>query len=117
MNRALWIVQILLAALFLLAGSMKFIIPGDQMAKQMPSYLSIAFVHFIGACEILGAFGLILPRLLNIKPVLTPVAASGLLIIMVGATAISFQPAPAKAIFPGVTALLCAFVAWGRGKA
>jgi len=54
-NRILWIVQWLLALLFLLAGAMKFILPVDEMTKQMP--LPVGFLRFIGVAEILGAFG------------------------------------------------------------
>jgi len=76
MNAVLWIVQALLAALFLFAGSMKFIMPIEEMTKQMPS-MPGWFLRFIGVVEILGGLGLILPGLLRIKPGLTPLAAAG----------------------------------------
>jgi uncharacterized membrane protein YphA (DoxX/SURF4 family) len=112
---ALWVVQSLLGALFLFAGSMKFIIPMAEMTKQIP--FPGWFLHFIGVAEVLGGIGLILPSLLRIKPVLTPVAASGLVIIMFGATVTTlFTPAPAGAIVPFVIGLLAAFVAYGRAR-
>ena len=115
MNRVLWVVQILLALLFLFAGSMKFIMPIEEMTKQMP--LPAWFLYFIGAAEILGAVGLILPWKLGIKPWLTPLAAALLVIIMIGATVVSLQSGPvAMAALPFVTGLLCAFVAYGRSR-
>jgi len=117
MNRVLWIVQVLLAALFLFAGGAKFVMPVDQMTKGMPEALSSGgFIHFIGACEVLGAFGLILPSLLRIKPGLTPLAAAGLLIIVIGATVVSLPQGLAVAMLPAVTAILAAFAAYGRWK-
>ncbi len=117
MNRALWIVQSLLALLFLSSGGVKFVMPVDQMLKGLPPALaSGAFVHFIGACEILGAIGLILPALLRIKPGLTPLAAAGLVIIMIGAVTISLPQGIALAALPFVTGLLSAFVAYGRWR-
>ena len=116
MNIALWIVQALLAALFLFAGSMKFIMPVEEMTKQMPS-MPGWFLHFIGVAEILGALGLILPGLLRIKPGLTPLAAAGLVVIMIGATVIGFMIGPASgALLPLIVAVLAAFVAYGRWR-
>ena len=84
MNIALWVVQALLAALFLFAGGMKFVMSIEEMTKQVP--LPGWFLHFIGVVEVLGALGLILPWLTRIRPGLTPLAAAGLAIIMIGAT-------------------------------
>ena len=95
---------------------MKFVIPVAQMTSQIP--LSGSFIHFIAACEVLGALGLILPRLLGIKPWLTPLAAALLIVIMIGAVVITLQTQPAAgAILPFVTGVLCAFVAYGRWRA
>ena len=117
MNRALWIVQILLALIFLFAGGAKFVVPAEEMTKGMPGWLSASLLHFVGACEVLGAIGLILPGLLHIKPGLTPLAASGLTIIVIGATALTVQGGMlATALFPPVTTLLAAFVAYGRWR-
>jgi hypothetical protein len=112
---ALWVVQSLLAALFLFAGSMKFIMTVAEMTKQIP--FPGWFLHFIGAAEVLGALGLILPGVLKIRTGLTSLAAAGLVIIMIGATVTTlFTPAPAGAIVPFVIALLAAFVAFGRAR-
>ena len=117
MNRTLWIVQILLSLLFLFAGGAKFFMPVDQMLQGMPPTLaSGAFIHFIGVCEILGGIGLILPMLLRIKPGLTPLAAAGLAIIMIGAIAVSLPQGILLAVFPLVVLLLLAFVAYGRWR-
>src|SRR2546429_832113 len=75
MNVALWIVQGLLAALFLFAGGAKLVLPLDQLAG--PVALPGWFLRFIGAAEVLGALGLVLPGLLRIRPGLTPLAAAG----------------------------------------
>lgn len=113
MNIVLWILQVLLALLFVFGGVMKFVTPADQMAAQ--TGLPGSFLWFIGACEILGGLGLVLPSLLRIKPRLTPLAALGLVIIMIGATIVSLKAGPA-ALFPLVTGLLLAFVAYGRWR-
>ena len=115
MNKALWVCQGLLAALFLFAGVMKFVIPVAEMTKQIA--LPGALLHFVGLMEILGGLGMMLPGLLRIRTGLTPLAAAGLVIIMIGATVISFQTGGAVgAFFPLVTGLMSAFVAYGRWK-
>src|SRR3954468_14822383 len=111
----LWEVQSLLAALFLFAGSMKFIMTVAEMTKQIP--FPGWFLHFIGGAEILGALGLTLPGVLKVRTELTPLAAAGLVIIMLGATVTTlFTPAPAGAVVPFVIALLAAFVVYGRAR-
>ena len=115
MNIALWITQALLAALFLFAGVMKLVMPIEEMTKEiaMPG----GFLRFIGVVEVLGAIGLILPWLLRIRPNLTPLAAAGLVIIMIGATAVTLMSgAIATALIPFVVGLLAAFVAYGRWR-
>lgn len=115
MNVTLWVIQILLALLFLFSGCMKFILPIEVMTKQVA--LPGAFIHFIGLAEVLGAIGLILPGALRIRTGLTPLAASGLTVIVIGATVLMFENGGvAKAAFPFVTALLSAFVAYGRWR-
>ena len=84
MNLALWIVQGLLALIFLFTGGMKLALPLEELTAQLP--LPGWFVRFLGVAEVLGAIGLILPGLLRIRPGLTPLAAAGLVIIMIGAT-------------------------------
>jgi uncharacterized membrane protein YphA (DoxX/SURF4 family) len=114
MTYALWIVQGLLAALFLFAGGMKLYLPIEEMTKEMP--MPGWFLRFIGVAEMLGAIGLILPGLLRIRPGLTPLAAAGLVIIMIGATVISLAGGVAQALIPLVAGLLAAFVAYGRWR-
>ena len=115
MNVALWIAQGLLAALFLFAGGTKLILPIEEMTKDLP--MPGLFLRFLGVAEVLGAIGLILPWLLRIRPGLTPLAAAGLVIIMIGATVITVMTAGvAMALMPFVTGILCAFVAYGRWR-
>ena len=112
-NALLWTLQILLAALFLFAGVTKFLIPDEQLTAGSP--LSAAFIHFIGVAEILGALGLVLPGLTKIQPRLTPLAAAGLVIIMIGATVLTFS-AGIAAVFPFAIGILCGAVAYGRWR-
>ena len=113
MNIALWIVQALLAPLFLFAGAMKFVMSVEEMTKQMP--LPGWFLHFIGVCEVLGGLGLILPWLTQIRPGLPPIAATALAMIMVGATVITLMIMDiTAALFPLIVGILAAFVAYGR---
>jgi uncharacterized membrane protein YphA (DoxX/SURF4 family) len=115
MNYALWIVQALLAAIFLFSGGMKLMLPLEELTAQMP--LPGLFVRFIGVAEVLGAIGLILPWLLRIRPGLTPLAAAGLVIIMIGATVLTLAGGDvALALIPLVVGLLSAFVAYGRWR-
>ena len=72
------------------------------------------FIRFIGVCEVLGALGLILPGLTRIRPELTPLAARGLVLIMVGAVMFTPPEALATTALPVVLGLLAAFVAYGR---
>jgi hypothetical protein len=115
MNIALWIAQGLLAALFLFAGGMKLVLPIEEMTKQMP--MPGWFLRFIAVCEVLGAIGLILPWLLRIRPGLAPLAAAGLVIIMVGATVLTLMTGGiAMALIPLVVGILAAFVTYGRWR-
>src|SRR5256885_1456489 len=116
MNIAFWIMQVLLSLLFLFAGAMKFVLPVAEMNRQAPVVLPGLLLHFIGACEILGGLGLILPALLRIKPGLTPLAAAGLAIITLGATVITMKGGIAMAVVPFVVCLLSIFVAYGRWR-
>ncbi len=115
MTYALWIVQGLLAALFLLAGGMKLVLPVEEMTKQIQ--LPGLFLRFIGVAEVLGAIGLVLPGLLRIRPGLTPLAAAGLVIIMIGATVVTLASGMvAPALISLVVGLLAALVAYGRWR-
>jgi uncharacterized membrane protein YphA (DoxX/SURF4 family) len=114
-SSALWSLQVLLALLFLFAGSMKLLTPIEVMAAQMSVPLPGWFLQFIGVAECAGALGLILPGLLRIKRSLTPLAACGLVLIMVGATTLTILGgAVLPALFPALVGLLCALIASAR---
>ena len=112
----LWIVQIVLAGLFLFAGGMKLVLPIAEMTKQIA--LPGAFIRFIGVAEVTGALGLVLPGLFRIKQHLTPLAARGLVIIMSGAVGITMAGGQlAPALLPLVVGVLAGCVAYGRDRA
>ena len=112
-TRSLWIVQGLLAVIFLLAGGSKFVMTVEAMQAQMKTPLPGPFLRFIGTCEVLGAIGLILPGLLHVRPGLTPLAAAGLVIIMIGATVVTIMGGDvALALIPLAVGLLAAFVVY-----
>jgi hypothetical protein len=114
-NTALWIVQGVLALIFLFGGGLKLVMTPEQMASPGPIQMPTAFIRFIGVCECLGAIGMILPGLTGIKPWLTPLAAAGLVIIMIGATVTNLVNGPqAIAVVTVVLGALAATVAWGR---
>jgi hypothetical protein len=109
----LWVVQGLLAVLYLLAGAMKLLTPVDALAAQ--AHMPGMFMKFIGVCEVAGALGLIIPGLLRIGRVLTPLAAVGLLIIMIGAVSLTAaRMGFAPAMLPLVAGLLNAVVVYAR---
>jgi hypothetical protein len=111
----LWTVQGMLAVVFLFAGSMKLVMPAEELAKQMS--LSVSFLRFIGVCEVLGALGLILPGLSRIRTDLTSLAAAGLVVIMIGAMVVTVATTSvAPALMPMVVGCLAAFVAYGRSR-
>jgi uncharacterized membrane protein YphA (DoxX/SURF4 family) len=114
MTYALWSVQILLALLFLFAGGVKFFMPVEEMTKDIA--MPVWFIYFVAVVEILGGLGLILPGLLRTRPGLTPLAAAGLVILMIGATVLSASRDVTTAILPVVVGLLAAFVAYGRWR-
>ena len=109
----LWVLQALLAALFLFAGAVKLMMPPATLSAQ--SGFSIEFMRFISTAELLGALGLVLPGLFRVERRLTPIAASGLLVIMIGAVAVSIvRMGAAAAVLPFVVGLLLVVVAYGR---
>ncbi len=115
----LWVAQILLALAFLAAGLGKLLTPIEELAKQTP-YVTGAMgplVPFIGVMEVLGAIGLIVPAATRIKPILTPLAAVGLMTVMVLAAITHIVRAEYAMIAPNlVLGGIAAFVAWGRMK-
>lgn len=115
---AVWVVQILLALAFGAAGLMKSTAPLDELGKNMAwvARSAPALVRFIGVAELLGAIGLILPALTRIKPVLTPVAALGLVVIMVLAAGVHVANTEPGLAINAAFGALAAFVAWGRLK-
>ena len=114
-NATLWVVQGLLAALFLFAGVMKLVLPIEAMAG--PVALPGLFLRFIGVCEALGAIGLVVPGLVRIHQELTPLAAAGLVIIMAGATVITMMGGSvAPALVPFIVGVLAASIAYGRTR-
>jgi uncharacterized membrane protein YphA (DoxX/SURF4 family) len=116
-SSAMWSLQVLLALLFLFAGSMKLLTPIEIMAAQMTVPLPGWFLQFIGIAECAGALGLILPGLLRIKRGLTPLAACGLVIIMIGATVVTMLGGDVlPSLFPALVGLLCVLVARSRAS-
>jgi hypothetical protein len=114
-GRVLWVIQGLLAALFLFAGGFKLALPLAALAKLSP--LPAPFLKFIGVCEVTGAIGLILPGLFGIRTGLTSLAALGLVIIMLGATVVTAAThGAAPALLPFVAGSLAATVALGRRR-
>ncbi len=116
MNVVLWILQVLLGVIFVLAGVMHGF-RQEQAKKQMTWMQSVSsgVLTFIGTAEILGGLGLVLPALTNILPVLTPLAAVGLTIIMILAAIFHFRRKEyPNIVFNLVLGALAAFVAYGR---
>ena len=111
----LWTIQGFLALTFLLTGAMKLTMPLEVLIAQMPIALPGLFVRFLGLSELLGAIGLVLPCLLNIRPGFTPLAASGLVVIMSGATVYTvIGGGGATALMPLVIGILAGLVAYKR---
>jgi len=117
MPTALWIVQGILAAAFLAAGLQKLLRRREALAQSMGWVEDVRQTHVraIGVAEVLAALGLVLPGLTGIAPVLTPVAATGLVLLMVGAAVTHARRGePALIAVNVVLGLLAALVAWGR---
>ena len=114
-NKLLWIVQAILAILFVFAGITKLVADPVQLAAD--SHIPAGFLHFVSICEILGAVGLIIPGVTGIQMSLTPVAASCLVVIMIGAvvSTVMYQSA-ALAIFPAIVGLLLIVIVVGRRR-
>lgn len=118
MNVALWIVAALLAAAFLFAGLMKALRPKADLAASGMAWVddfAAPMVKFIGTVEVLAAVGLILPAIVDVAPILVPLAATGLAVLMVGAAITHLRRRePQMAVANVVLLALAVFVAWGR---
>lgn len=116
MNVALWVVQGLLAAAFLLAGGIKLTQPIDTQAKSMDWVRAVpSLVRFIGTAEVLGAIGLILPMVTHLLPWLTVAAGAGLALVMVSAAAFHLSRGEASRVpVNAVLLILAVFVVIGR---
>lgn len=117
MNVFLWIVQVALAAAFVLAGVMKSTQPKEKLQPNLPwvEDFSPGTVRFIGVAELLGGLGLILPAVTGIVPVLTPIAATCLAVVMVLAAVTHIRRKELSGV--AVNAVLFALatvIAWGR---
>lgn len=117
MNTALWSVQIVLALVFMISGGLKLVLPVDKMAERMGHENSLPPIamRIIGLLEVMGAIGVVLPAWTGILPWLTPLAAAGLVLTMVGATFENIRlkhfPMIAVNLVLGVLAI---FVIYGR---
>ena len=117
MNIALWIVQGLLGLLFLMAGSMKLMQPKEKLAERMRwvDDFSAGTVRLIGGFEVLCAIGIVLPVLIGVLPWLSPLAAVGLVLAMIGAAITHARRNEYQMIITNmVLLLLAAFVVYGR---
>jgi len=118
MNTALWIVQILLALVFLMAGTGKVSQPKEKLKERGMKFVedfSGGTVKVIGSLEIAGALGVVLPSLFNVIPQLTPLAAGGLVLTMIGATLTHIRRGEYPIIIVNIVLLaMAAFVAYGR---
>lgn len=114
-NMLLWIAQVLLALLFIFGGGSKLVMSTATLTQQ--SHIPGPFFRFIGVLELLGGLGMILPWLLGLSPILTPLAAAGLVALMCGAFAATISTMGlGSTLLPAVVAgLVAAFVAYGRG--
>lgn len=117
MNVFLWVVAALLGIAFLGAGLLHLLQKKDKLDQMLgwPGDFSTRRVRFIGVVELLGALGLILPAVTGIATILTPLAATGLILVMIGAMATHYRRKEPQGIAVNlVLATLAVIVAWGR---
>jgi uncharacterized membrane protein YphA (DoxX/SURF4 family) len=118
MNLALWVVAIVLAAVFVGSGLMKLLVPKEKLVTSGQGWAqdySSANIRLIGLAEILGAIGLVLPAAVHIAPILVPLAATGLVLVMVGAAVVHARRNEAMNVAVNMVLIaLAVFVAWGR---
>jgi hypothetical protein len=115
LSAALWALQALLALIFVMTGAMKLLMATDMLEAQSP--LPVIVSRFGGLCELAGAFGLILPGLLRIRPILTSLAAAGLVVLMICATILTpllISPDPVMMVLPAGVGALAGFVGYAR---
>ncbi len=114
MKTTVWVVSVLLALAFLVIGGLKVITPTAELAQSAMG-VPVILLKVAGWAEVLGALGLILPAATGIAPILTPLAAAGLAVVMVGAIITNIIIGAYSAVLlPIVLGLLCAFVGWAR---
>ncbi len=119
MNFFLWILQLVLAAFFAFVGGLKTFTAMPEIVETLPwaADVPVWVVRLAGSSELLGAIGLILPALVRIKPVLTPVASGALGLVMAMAAVFHLVRGEYGNIVVNIVALaLAAFVAYGRFK-
>lgn len=115
LSASVWTLQALLALTFVMTGAMKLLMPAEMLEAQSP--LPVVVSRFIGLCELTGALGLILPGLLRIRPILTSLAAAGLVVLMICATILTpilISPDPLAMSLPATVGVLAAFVGYAR---
>ena len=119
LNVILWIAQVVLAVMFIMAGFMKATMPIEQLSPSLPwtKDVPVWLVRFIGTSGFLGALGLILPSILRIKPILKPLAALGIIAIIVMAAIFHVTRTEfSGVVFTVILASVAAFIGWGRWK-
>lgn len=117
LSASLWLAQVLLCAIFGMAGVMKSTMPMPYLAQKLAwtGALPPSMVRLIGVSELAGALGLIVPAITRIKPMLTPLAAASLVLVMILAAAFHISRGELGALpITATFGLLAAFVAWGR---
>ena len=118
MNLALWIIAIVLAVAFAGSGLMKLVVPKDKLVTAGQGWaqdFSPTNIRLIGLVDTLGAVGLVLPAAVHIAPILVPLAAVGLALVMVGAIVVhARRKEPMNIAVNVVLIALAAVVAWGR---
>jgi hypothetical protein len=115
LSASLWTLQALLALIFIMTGAMKVLMPAEMLEAQSP--LPVIVPRFVGLCELAGALGLILPGLLRIRPILTPLAAAGLVVLMICATILTpilISPDPVMMLLPAAVGVVSAFIGYAR---
>jgi hypothetical protein len=117
MNRALWVLQVLLAAAFLAHGLL-LLFPPPEMLEPMNATMSTPFRLFLGVAEVLAAVGLTLPGITRVQPWLVSAAAAGVMIVMISATVLHIRrDEVSSAIITAILLVMATFVAYMRWKA